>query len=97
MIATAFVYVRTGECYQKLGDLDTAVKYYKKAVNEDPLLDKAWLLLTNLYQEDEQYQKAIYYISKAMQIDEDNSVYWSKYAEINLKLNFYEEAVKAFQ
>lgn len=94
--ATAFVCVRTGECYQKLGDLETAVTYYKKAVNEDPLLDKAWLLLTNLYQEDGQYQKALYYLSKALQIDEDNFMYWRKYAELNLKLNFYEEAVIAF-
>ncbi|MBL4643118.1 MAG: tetratricopeptide repeat protein [Flavobacteriaceae bacterium] len=94
--ATAFVCVRTGECYQKLGDLETAVTYYKKAVNEDPLLDKGWLLLTNLYQEDNQYQKALYYLSKALQIDEDNFMYWRKYAELNLKLNFYEEAVIAF-
>jgi len=94
--ATAFVCVRTGECYQKLGDLETAVTYYKKAVNEDPLLDKGWLLLTNLYQEDNQYQKALYYLSKALQIDEDNFMYWRKYAELNLKLNFYEEAVLAF-
>ena len=93
---TAFVYVRTGECYQKLGDLDTAVKYYKNAVHEDPLLDKGWLLLTNLFLEDKQYQKALYYINKALQIDENNALYWRKYAEVNLKLNFYEETVKAF-
>ncbi len=94
--ATAFVYVRTGECYQKLGELETAVTYYKKAVNEDPLLDKGWLLLTNLYQTDGQYQKALYYLAKALQIDEDNTVYWRTYAALNLKLNFYEETVKAF-
>lgn len=94
---TAFVYVRTGECYQKLGDLETAVKYFKKAVHEDPLLDKGWLLLTNLFQEDKQYQKAINYITKAIQIDEENSFYWRKFAELNLKLNFYEEAVNAYK
>ena len=84
--ATAFVYIRTGECYQKLGDLDTAVKYFKKAVHEDPLLDKAWLLLTNLYLDEKEYQKAQYYISKALNIDDSNAMYWRKYAEINLSL-----------
>jgi len=93
---TAFVCVRIGECYQKLGDLDTATKYFKKAVHEDPLLDKAWLLLTNLFQEEKEYQKALYYITKALHIDDSNPMYWRKYAEINLKLNFYEETVKAF-
>ena len=94
---TAFVFVRIGECYQKLNDLDAATKYFKKAVHEDPLLDKAWLLLTNLFQEEEQYQKALYYIRKALHIDDSNPMYWRKYAEISLKLNFYEEAVKAFE
>ncbi|WP_347173988.1 tetratricopeptide repeat protein [Polaribacter uvawellassae] len=94
---TAFVFVRIGECYHKLNDLDAATKYFKKAVHEDPLLDKAWLLLTNLFQEEKEYQKALYYIKKALHIDDSNPMYWRKYAEINLKLNFYEEAVKAFE
>ena len=93
---TAFAYVRIGECYEKISQTDTAIKYYKKAVHEDPLLDKGWLLLTNLYQQEKDYQKALYYITKALHIDEGNPLYWRTYAEINLKLNLYEEAVKAF-
>ena len=92
----AFVYLRTGECYQQLGVLDTAFKYYKNAVNEDPLLDKGWLLLTTLCQEEAQHEKALYYITKALQIDEENAMYWRMYAKINLHLNFYEETVKGF-
>ena len=61
------------------------------------MLDKAWMLLTNLYLEAENYQKALYYINKALQIDENNTTYWKRYAEINLKLNFFEEAVKGFE
>ena len=93
---TAFVYVRIGECYEQLALPVTAIKYYKKAVHEDPLLDKGWLLLTNLYQQENDHQKALYYIAKALHIDESNSLYWRKYAEINLKLNLFEETVKAF-
>lgn len=94
---TAFAYVRIGECYDKLGELDTAISYYKKAVHEDPLLDKGWILLTQSYFLRGDYQKALYYINKALKIDEDNVLYWRKYAEINLKLNFFEEVVNAFQ
>ncbi|MEJ6675312.1 MAG: tetratricopeptide repeat protein [Polaribacter sp.] len=93
---TAFAYVRIGECYEKLRKLDTAMSYYKKAVHEDPLLDKGWILLTNLYFDQENYQKAAYYISKAIKIDEDNALYWRRYAEINLRLSFFEEAVTGF-
>lgn len=94
---TAFAFVRIGECYEKLLKFQLAIKYYKKAVHEDPLLDRGWVLLTNLYYIQENYQKSAYYISKALKIDEDNPVYWRRYAEINLKLNFFEEAVTGFE
>lgn len=94
---TAFAYVRIGECYEKLQKYDEAIAYYKKAVHEDPLLDKGWVLLSNLHFSDGDYEKASYYISKALKIDEDNFLYWRKYAEIKLKLNFFEEAVIGFK
>ncbi len=94
---TAYVYIRVGECYDKLNSKETAVEYYKKAVYEDPLLDRGWLLLTDICYEEANYYKAIYYINKTLQIDDSNPMYWRKYAEINIKLNFYEEVVKAFQ
>lgn len=93
---TAYVYIRIGECYEKLEKKEAAISYYKKAVHEDPLLDKGWVLLTNIYYQEENYQKASYYIAKALKIDEDNALYWRRYSEINLKLNFYEEAVTGF-
>ena len=95
--ATAYAYIRIGECYERLGTFNEAISFYKKAVHEDPLLDKGWMQLTNLYYNQENYQKALYYISKALKIEEDNALYWRRYAEINLKLNFYEEAVVGFQ
>jgi len=69
---TAYVHFRVGECYQKLNKLESAIPHYKKAVYEDPLLDKGWSLLANLYHQQENYQKASYYISKALRIDENN-------------------------
>jgi tetratricopeptide (TPR) repeat protein len=94
---TAFACLRIGDCYQKLNKPEAAVSYYKKAVHEDPLLDKGWLFLTNIYYEQKNYQKASYYITKALKIDEGNVLYWRKYSEIQLKLNFFEEAVSGFQ
>lgn len=95
--ATAYVYIRIGECHEKLEHYDEAISFYKMAVHEDPLLDKGWGLLTNLYYQHENYPKAAYCNTKALKIEEDNAVYWKRYAEINLKLNFYEEAVTGFK
>ena len=94
---TAYAFTRIGECYEELKIYDSAIRYYKKAVNEDPLFDKAWILLANSYCQQEDYSKAVYYVKKALEIDETNTVFWRKYGEINIKLNFYEEAVKAFE
>ena len=80
-----------------MNDKKTALKYYNLTVKEDPLLDKGWLALTNLYVKDKNFQKALYFINKAIQIDDENAMYWSRFAEINLKLNLFEEAAKAFQ
>lgn len=93
---TAYAYIRIGECYEKLGNVSTAIHFYKKAVHEDPLLDRGWMMLTNACYTNKNYPKSLYYINKAIQIDEGNPLYWRKYGDINLKLNFYEEAVKAF-
>ncbi|WP_299017794.1 tetratricopeptide repeat protein [uncultured Polaribacter sp.] len=95
--ATAYAYVRIGQCYEKLLKLDTAISYYKKAVHEDPLLDKAWILLTNCYYIQENYAKAAHYLAKAIEIDGDNELYWRRYAEINIKLNFCEEAIVGYR
>ncbi len=94
---TAFAYVRIGECYERLQKYEAAISYYKKAVHEDPLLDRGWVLLTNLYYNEGNYQKASYYISKALKIDEDNSLYWRRYSELKVKLQFFEEAVTGFE
>lgn len=93
---TAFAYCRIGECYNRIGNKNLALKYFKKTVMEDPLLDKGWLSLANLYCDSKRYQKALYYINKAIAIDASNTLYWRMYAEINLKLDFYEEAASAF-
>ena len=94
---TAFAYVRVGECYEQLQNYEVAISYYKKAVHEDPLLDRAWILLTNLYFNDQNYEKASYFITKALKIDENNPIYWKRYSEIKLKLNFFEEAVNGLE
>jgi len=93
---TAYAYIRIGECYAKLSEKTTAISYYKKAIIEDPLLENGWVLLADAYYTKKEYQKALYYIGKAIQIDEKNTHYWRKYANINLKLDYFEEAIIAF-
>ncbi|HMC00544.1 MAG TPA: tetratricopeptide repeat protein [Flavobacteriaceae bacterium] len=94
---TSFALLRIGNCYEKLGQDDLAVQYYYKTVHEDPLLDKGWISITKFYRKKQNFQKALYYINKAINIDSENVVYWKYYAQINLQLNFLEEAENGFK
>ncbi len=89
---TSFALLRIGSCYEKLEQNDLAVQYFYKTVHEDPLLDKGWIAITKFYCRKKDYQKALYYINKAINIDTENVIYWKLYAQINHRLNFLEEA-----
>ncbi|PCH77423.1 MAG: hypothetical protein COB98_03420 [Flavobacteriaceae bacterium] len=95
--ATSFALLRIGECYLELKDYENALQFYKRTVHEDPLLDKGWMALSSIYYQQKDYEKSLYYINKALDIDEINTAYLRRFGEINIKLSFYEEAVKVFE
>ena len=94
---TSFALLRLGQCHEKLGQIDLAKQYYYKTVKEDPLLDKGWIAITKFYNKQKNYQKALYYINKAININADNAVYWKLYAQINHRLNFLEESERGYK
>lgn len=94
---TSFALLRIGNCHERLGEFDAAVQYYYKTVQEDPLLDKGWIAITKFYNKQKDYQKALYYINKAINIDCDNVLYWKLYAQINQRLYFLEEAERGYK
>ncbi|MGY0392027.1 tetratricopeptide repeat protein [Bizionia sp. KMM 8389] len=94
---TSFALLRIGVCHQKLGNNELAVQYFYKTVEEDPLLDKGWIAITKFYLRQKNYQKSLYYINKAMNIDSENINYWKLYAQINERLNFLEEAERGYK
>ena len=94
---TSFALLRIGYCYSKLEQDDLAVQFFKKTIDEDPLLDKGWIAITKFYMKRLDYQNAHNYIKRAVAVDSDNVVYWKLYATINKRLNFLEEAEQAYK
>ena len=90
--ATSYALLRIGKCYEKLGNKVLALKFYNKTVHEDPLLDKGWIAITDFYVRQKKYQKALFFVNKALAIDNQNRLYWKRYATINKQMNFFEEA-----
>jgi len=72
---TAHAFLRIGKCYEKINNHDMAKFYYYQTVHEDPLLDKGWLAFTNFYYARGNFEKAFYYINKALNIDGENTLY----------------------
>lgn len=94
---TAFAYLRIGKCHEKLNQKKLAIKSYNKALQEDPLMDKTWIAITDFYLHQNKYRQALYYIERAIAIDEDNASYWKRYAKINEYLKNQDEAEIGFQ
>lgn len=89
---SAFVFTRIGYCFDRLEMTKQALYYYLKAVHEDPLFERSWIYITDLYIRFDKLDKALHFINKALSIDEQNYSYWKKYALINESLGFEEEA-----
>ena len=93
---TSYTYLRIAKCYEKLNNDNLAKYYYYNTVHEDPLLDKGWLAITDFYFNRENYQKSLFYIDKALNIDGNNPFYWKKKAKINTALFKYDDANLAY-
>jgi tetratricopeptide (TPR) repeat protein len=89
---TSYALLRIGKCHEKLGSKAEALKFFNQTVHEDPLLDKGWIAITDLYVREKNYQKALFFVNKALAIDNENHLYWKRYATINKALNLFEEA-----
>ena len=64
--------MRIGKCYLKLNKSTEAVKFFKKAVHEDPLMDKAWSALTEFHMNAKDFKTALSFVNKALNIDSEN-------------------------
>jgi tetratricopeptide (TPR) repeat protein len=94
---TSYALLRIGKCYEKLGSADLALQFYLKCVDEDNLLDKGWIAITDFYIQKKNYQKALYYINKAIHLDSENLLYWKRFAKINHRLSLFEEAEHGYR
>jgi tetratricopeptide (TPR) repeat protein len=94
---TSFALLRIGKCHERLGNREMALQFYTKCVEEDALLDKGWIAITDFYCREKNYRKALYYIDKAINIDSENVLYWKRYAKINNRLSLYEEAEHGYR
>ena len=95
--STAYALIKIGYCYERLNEKELALQHYYQAVEEDPALDKGWMRITKFFIAKKDYQKALFYINKAIDIDGDNASYWLLYSTINERLLLLEEAERGYK
>ena len=95
--STAYAFIKIGYCYERLNAPDLALQHYYQAVEEDPASDKGWMRITKFFISKKDYQKALFYINKAIDIDADSAPYWLLYSTINERLALLEEAERGYK
>jgi Tfp pilus assembly protein PilF len=85
------IYVNSGRSYTKLGQLDAAIDCYRKAVNINPRKNRAFLLLAEAYESKNEFQTALDYYTKALEMDNTSALCLNKLAMfyVNKKSPFY--------
>ena len=94
---TAFTYLKIGGCHEKMHHKDKALKYFFNSVKEDPAFDKGWIQIAHFYFSKKDDLKALFYVNKAIDIDDENVSYWLFYSKTNHRLNYLEEAERGFK
>ncbi|MBX2948723.1 MAG: tetratricopeptide repeat protein [Crocinitomicaceae bacterium] len=90
----AFCYM--GECFEQLGDLDSAEFYYRRSLDLAPLLPDAWLGLGIVEDLKGNTREGITLITKASELDPDNSGIFHVLAGAYEKVEQIEEAAYYF-
>ena len=95
--ATAYTLLKIGYCYEQIKKDDQALKFYMKSVEEDPAFDKGWMGISIFYFSKKDFFKSLFYVNKAIDIDDENADYWLFYSKINERLNYLEEAERGYK
>ncbi|MDX9928606.1 MAG: tetratricopeptide repeat protein [Bacteroidales bacterium] len=83
--------------YEKTGDLDNAIRYYKVYLEEEPLSDSAWYNLGIVYNRLEQYEKALEAYDYSIAINPVNTFALFNKGNILCNLERYAEALESYE
>ena len=87
----------SGACYQGLGHLETAVKFYKKAISINPSYYKAHYNLGGVFQELGKLQASIESFEKALYIKPDYAEANNNIGSVFKEIGQFDNALKSFE
>ncbi len=84
--------VRTGQCYEKVGQPQTARRYLAKAIHIDPLQADAHFTLGESFAQEEKWQSAVVCYERAIDLDNRREEYFSSIAVAYYQLGTMDKA-----
>ena len=84
------------QCLEKLEKYEEAIEWYEKASRIDPDFSEAWYGIAICYLFRKLYNDALYYVNKAISLDEENPDFWFTLGNIHAHLNSPADAVKSY-
>jgi len=97
MDSTFFLSRQLGRCYDNLGTTDTAIYFYRKALDLNPLDIQTAYRLAEVYKQKEEYETAVMITRAYLLIDSLNLKMLKLNGYLNLVLENFQEAVNSFE
>jgi tetratricopeptide (TPR) repeat protein len=95
--ASAVMLNKIGIAYHQLTDLDTAQKYYERAVKTDPQYSEAINNLGTIYYTRKSYRRAINEYKKALRLTPESASAWANLGSAYFARKNFETASEAYQ
>ncbi|MBX2903328.1 MAG: tetratricopeptide repeat protein [Chitinophagales bacterium] len=91
------LYLKTGECYEKVNDIPKARNFIRKAIAIDPHYAEAFYLLGETYKKEENWSQAISAYERAVKLSKENIDYLLGLADACLQIEDIDKAVALFE
>lgn len=92
--ADSDLYIQIGHCYLRLDRPQTAVTFYIRAAQLDPLNDEIFFSIGECYAAEGQWMNAIQYFEKAVGVEEEREEYYAALGEAYFNMGNAEIAIE---
>lgn len=93
----AYVHAYLGECYEHLGQFESAKTHYQQSIDLDENISDAWIGMAVVMDAQDKTNEALFYVQKAISLDPDRGSYWYIQGDLQLKKGDIASAVQSYQ